>query len=151
MASDQEKFEKQERAKRLKAARETAGISGPKGVVDASDGKINENVYKGHESGRNGFTVSDGRAYAELFNVSLVWLYLGIGSSSPGEKMPATVSGEQEIKRLLRRIDKLPPGAVNPVWRVIDGYITDAEQSSPDHPDDQSEPANRRRESTPSE
>jgi hypothetical protein len=83
MASDQEKFEREERAKRLKAAREAAGFSGPKGVVAASDGKINENVYKAHEQGRNGFTVSDGRDYADLFTVSLEWVFLGVGTPSP--------------------------------------------------------------------
>lgn len=85
MASDQEKFEREERAKRLKAARETAGFSGPKAVVVASDGAINENVYKAHEQGRNGFTVSDGRVYSDLFGVSLMWLYLGEGSPTKTE------------------------------------------------------------------
>lgn len=80
MASDQEKFEREERAKRLKMARERAGLSGPKAVFVASGETINENNYKAHEQGRNGFTVSDGRRYADLFGVSLIWLYLGIGT-----------------------------------------------------------------------
>ena len=150
MASDQEKFEKQERAKRLKEARETAGISGPKGVVAASDGQINENVYKGHESGRNGFTVSDGRIYADLFNVSLEWLYLGIGSSVPREKLPENASGEAEVKKLLRRIDRLPEAALEPLWGLINFYLPKDDAQS-EHSPAHGQPAhpNRRREPAP--
>jgi plasmid maintenance system antidote protein VapI len=39
----------------------------------------------------------------------------------------AKVSGEKEVKAILRRIDGLPDDAVNPVWRLISGYIEDAE------------------------
>jgi hypothetical protein len=132
MASDQEKFEREERAKRLKAAREAAGFSGPKGVVAASDGKINENVYKAHEQGRNGFTVSDGRDYADLFNVSLEWLYLGVGTPSPKVDLPARVRGEVEVKKLLSRIDRLPEMALDPLWGLITFYLPkDALQSEP--------------------
>lgn len=139
MASDQEKFEKEERAKRLKAARQAAGFSGPKGVVSASGGEINENVYKGHESGRNGFTVSDGRVYADMFNVSLEWLYLGEGSPSGRAKVPTAASGEAEIKSLLRRIYKLPEAAIEPIWGLVTFYLPkDAAQSTPSPERDQS-------------
>jgi transcriptional regulator with XRE-family HTH domain len=36
-------------------------------------------------------------------------------------------SGESEVKALLRRIDGLPEEAINPLWRLISGYIEDAE------------------------
>ncbi|WP_128090491.1 helix-turn-helix transcriptional regulator [Ensifer sp. 1H6] len=139
MASDQEKFEREERAKRLKAARETAGLSGPKGVVNASDGKINENVYKAHEQGRNGFTVSDAREYAEMFNVSLEWLYLGNGSPVKKDSLPAKVSGEAEVKDLLRRIDRLPEVAIEPLWGLVTFYLPkDGDQSGRSPSRDQS-------------
>ncbi|HEV7319429.1 MAG TPA: hypothetical protein VGO04_12575 [Ensifer sp.] len=139
MASDQEKFEREERAKRLKAARETAGLSGPKGVVNASDGKINENVYKAHEQGRNGFTVSDAREYAEMFNVSLEWLYLGIGSPVPNEPAPSKAVGEAEVKKLLRRIDGLPEEALDPLWGLVTFYLPKGgDQPSHSPSDDQS-------------
>lgn len=150
MASDQEKFEREERANRLKAAREAAGLSGPKGVVAASEGAINENVYKAHEQGRNGFTVSDGRVYADLFGVSLIWLYLGIGAPDDTSKNSGKVRGESAVKDLLRRIDKLPEAAIGPVWVLIRGYLEDAEPRQQDLPHDRQSDANRHRESMPS-
>ncbi|WP_105430189.1 hypothetical protein [Neorhizobium sp. T6_25] len=62
---------------------------------------------------------------------------------------PKKISGEVEVKRLLAVIDGLPTEAVNPVWRMIDGYIKDAEQSPGSQPHDRSEPASRRRVPTP--
>jgi transcriptional regulator with XRE-family HTH domain len=35
-------------------------------------------------------------------------------------------SGEAEVKAVLRTIDGLPEEAINPVWRLISGYIEDA-------------------------
>lgn len=149
MASDQEKYEREERAKRLKAAREAANLSGPKAVVAASDGTINENVYKAHEQGRNGFTVSDGRTYANLFGVSLVWLYLGIGDDTQPAEVATKITDEAGTKALLRRID-VPEAAIGPLWRVIRGYLEDAGKLGPDLPRDQPEPANPHREVEPS-
>jgi len=90
MASDEEKFDKQQRAERLKVARIRAGLSGPKAVYDASEGAIDINLYKGHESGRNGFSVSEGRRYADLFGVPMTWLYLGIGTERDADLPGAT-------------------------------------------------------------
>ncbi|MGN6772508.1 MAG: helix-turn-helix transcriptional regulator [Rhizobiaceae bacterium] len=59
------------------------------------------------------------------------------------------VSGEAGIKKLLSRIDKLPASALQPLWRSIDGYIRDAERSSPDHSQAQTEPASRPHEPEP--
>jgi len=61
-----------------------------------------------------------------------------------------SVSGEAEIKRLLRRIKGLPPEAINPVWRLIGGYLEDAESHEQNQPHDQSESASRHREGQPS-
>lgn len=145
MANDQEKFEREERAKRLKAARESAGFSGARAVVAASDGKINENVYKAHEQGRNGFTVSDGRVYADLFNVSLVWLYLGLGSSRKIE----TETPETRLRSAMLAFGVSPTEigrAVSAVKLFVDE--TD-EQSEQDPHRDQSELSTRHRSTTP--
>ncbi len=59
------------------------------------------------------------------------------------------VSGEAAIKKLLGRIDKFPEAAIQPVWRMIDGYIIDAERSSQDRSPAQTEPASPRHEPEP--
>lgn len=141
MASDQEKFEREERAKRLKAARETAGFSGPKAVVTASNGAINENVYKAHEQGRNGFTVSDGRVYSDLFGVSLIWLYLGEGPVAKTE----TEAPEKRLRSAMLAFGVSPDElgrAVSAVKVFVDHLD---ERSSRDLPHDQSEPSIPRR------
>jgi len=61
----------------------------------------------------------------------------------------AKASGEAGIKALLATIEDLPDQAINPVWRMIDGYIRDAELPSENQRHGQSEPAIRRRVSTP--
>lgn len=61
------------------------------------------------------------------------------------------VSGERAVKELLRRIDKLPEAAIEPVWGLITFYLPkDAapQESSRDH--GQSEPPSHRRGSRPS-
>lgn len=77
MTNDDERIERDERAQRLKQAREAAGFAGPKAVADGL--KINVNTYKAHEQGRNGFGIASAHAYADFFNVSVAWLYMNIG------------------------------------------------------------------------
>lgn len=148
MATDQEKFEKQERAERLKMARKRANISGAKGVYDASEGAIDVNLYKGHESGRNGFSVSDGRRYAELFGVSLSWLYLGIGEID--EVAPAGIN--QQLRRAIVRLAEASPDLQERVANSIEFLLgLPTEQPSQGEFRDQPAPASHRRVSTPSE
>lgn len=78
MIKDVERREREERAARLRQARKAAGLKGPKDVV-AKHG-FNENNYKAHESGRNGFSPALAEEYAEAFGVSKKWLYLNIGA-----------------------------------------------------------------------
>jgi SOS-response transcriptional repressor LexA len=75
--SDQDKFERISRAERLKMARIDAGFKGVKSASSAHKWSVNN--YKAHESGRNGFTVSQAKIYAKAFKVSLQWLYFGLG------------------------------------------------------------------------
>lgn len=78
MRKDAERKEREERAERLKQARRAAGWAGPKAVADKFG--FNENVYKAHEMGRNGFSSAQAEDYAQAFEVSKKWLYLNIGS-----------------------------------------------------------------------
>ena len=39
----------------------------------------------------------------------------------------AEIYGEKQVKTALRRIRGLPEEAVNPLWRLISGYVEDAE------------------------
>ncbi|MFG1211972.1 S24 family peptidase [Xanthobacter flavus] len=67
--------EKLARASRLKQAREKAGISSPRAA--ARKFGWNEETYKAHETGRNGFDNDAGRAYAAAFDISFAWLMTG--------------------------------------------------------------------------
>ncbi len=145
MATDIEKFEKQQRAERLRQARTRARIAGPKGVYDASGGSIDINTYKGHESGRNGFSVSDARRYAELFGVSLTWLYLDMGQIEDAELPGAS----PELARAFARLVDSPKETQDVVVSFIDFQLGQAAKSPAKPPQDQRrgqyEPASGRR------
>lgn len=126
-------------AKRLEKARKDRGFRTPKDAARYFGWKYE--TYIQHEQGIRGITRASG-AYAKAFRVSEAWLLTGEGTGDPAEK----VSGEEAIKDLLSRIDKLPEAALQPLWRSIDGYIKDAEQSSPDHSQAQTELASHRHE-----
>lgn len=86
MLKEQEHFEREERARRLVEARKAAGLRGPKAVADALGwNESGLNKYKAHESGRNGFGISDAKIYADLFSVDVGWLMTGKGSPDPQE------------------------------------------------------------------
>lgn len=78
MASDEERRAREERAKRLVQARKAAGYAGPTAVHEAFGFDVNK--YKAHEAGRNGFGITDGKAYASAFGVAYEWLNSGAGS-----------------------------------------------------------------------
>ncbi len=104
----------------------------------------NYDTYAQHENGTRGIGRAADR-YAAAFRVSEAWLLTGEGDGGPSQK----VSGEQAIKELLSRIDKLPEAALQPIWRLIDGYIKDAEQSEPDPPPAETEHASPHHEREP--
>ena len=78
MTNRNEHLEREERAARLKVARQRADIGGYRKL--ATKFGWNENTYKAHENGRNGFGLADAKRYAKAFKVSLNWLNFGLGN-----------------------------------------------------------------------
>jgi len=129
-------------AKRLERARIDRGFRTAKDAARFFDWKYE--TYIQHEQGIRGIPRAAAK-YAKAFRVSEAWLLTGEGPTGPFEK----VSGEEAVKELLSRIDKLPEAALQPLWRSIDGYIKDAELLEPDRSPAQIEPASSRREPEP--
>ncbi|HTV69298.1 MAG TPA: hypothetical protein VMF90_12245 [Rhizobiaceae bacterium] len=149
MASDLEKFDKTERAKRLRQARVAAGFTGPTPVVEAAKGAVKLNNYKAHEQGRNGYSISEGRVYADLFGVPLTWLYLGIGAMKDAEIPGAT----PELKRVFARLVSAPEDLQQRVITSISFLLPPAgskAQQSPAEPDDRPKRTSRPRAKAPS-
>ena len=88
--SEKERFERAERANRLKEARISAGFSGVKSA--SAHHRWNVNNYKAHESGQNGYSTAQAKVYAEKFGVSLNWLWFGIGSPTDPDAVPPGIS-----------------------------------------------------------
>ncbi|NTG73262.1 helix-turn-helix transcriptional regulator [Agrobacterium rhizogenes] len=72
------------------------------------------------EAEKNGFTDKTLKALADALSCE-PWQLL----VEPGHD--AKVSSEGAVKELLRKIEGLPEEAINPVWRLISGYVEDAE------------------------
>ncbi|MBX4889808.1 helix-turn-helix domain-containing protein [Rhizobium bangladeshense] len=72
------------------------------------------------ETGRNGFTDKTLAAIAEALKCRPVDLLVPLGNDDK-------VEGEVAVKALLRKISGLPEDAINPLWRLISGYLEDAE------------------------
>ncbi len=87
--SDKERFERSERASRLKQARVQAGFGGVKSA-SAHHG-WNVNSYKAHETGQNGFSSEQAKVYAQAYKTSLSWLWFGTGSYSDVDTAPPSV------------------------------------------------------------
>lgn len=83
MINIDEQIEREARAARLLEARRRAGKGGAR-ILSQTYG-WNENRYKAHEIGRNGFGLADAKKYAKTFGVSLNWLYFGTGSPEDAE------------------------------------------------------------------
>lgn len=121
-----EKTERERRAARLKAARMKAGYRGPKDLEDRAG--INPNNYKAHESGRNGFGISDARLYAKTFNVSLQWLNFNVGSIN--DVYVETTDLQREAIDLLQQ---LPPSVQQSMVESLRSLVAalDAQQTAP--------------------
>jgi DNA-binding XRE family transcriptional regulator len=102
MTNDDERNERDERARRLRDARERAGFSGQKAVAEALN--INVNTYKAHENGRNGFGVAAAQEYARLFRISAVWLYMNVGSPDD----VGFLGNNEQLRKLFERIASAP-------------------------------------------
>ena len=116
MSDDMEKFEKMDRAVRLKHARTTAGFSGP--IPAARENGWNENTYKKHEGGQNGFTLTDAKKYAVAFGVRWEWLYLG-------EKPPKARSELTYDPRDPAEPDPIDPDGANTVGEYTPNNLPD--------------------------
>lgn len=130
-------------AKRLEQARKDRGFRTPKDAARFFNWTYE--TYIQHEQGIRGISRAAGK-YAKAFRVSEGWLLTG-----EDKGLPTKVSGEEAVKDLLSRIDRLPEAALQPLWRSIDGYIKDAARlgQSPDQV--QTEPSSPRHEQAPSE
>lgn len=81
-----------ERAARLKLARENAGYTSPRKAAEALG--WNQNTYRAHESGANGFENDTGQKYAQGFRVDFGWLMTGEGESeAPVATLRAPIVG----------------------------------------------------------
>lgn len=75
-------IEREERATRLRVARESAGLKSPRQA--AKKFGWNQSTYRAHEAGWNGFDNDAGRKYALKFEVDLAWLMTGQGPAPAG-------------------------------------------------------------------
>jgi hypothetical protein len=78
MINIDERTERENRAARLRRAREAADLGGYRKLANRFG--WNENTYKAHEQGKSSFGIVDARKYAKTFGVSLQWLFMGIGN-----------------------------------------------------------------------
>lgn len=81
--------ERRARAERLVTARKEAGYRGAQSTAEHFGWNVNS--YKAHESGRNGFGITDAKKYAEAFDVSVDWLNFGDGPPVAAPPAPKTV------------------------------------------------------------
>lgn len=86
----------------------------------ASEAGLSTTAVHNLESGKNGFTDKTLAALAKALDCRPADLLLPVEGAGKA-------SGEVAIKKLLRQIDGLPEEAINPVWRLISGYVEDAE------------------------
>ena len=91
--SKDEKAEREAKADRLVEARKAADFSGAPSTAKRFGWE--ENTYKAHESGRNGFGIADGRKYAKAFGVELCWLMLGQGPMYEEPRLTVVPVGQE--------------------------------------------------------
>lgn len=132
MLKDTEKHEREERAARLVQARKAANHTSA--VAAAKAFGWNENRYKAHEAGRNGFGIADARAYADAFHTTPEWLNFGDGGAgistelrqvSPERLMPVTVNGKVAAG-LFREVDDFDQSAPERIWEEPDPEFPNA-------------------------
>lgn len=97
------------------------------------------------ETQKSPYSQSQLEGLAKLYRVSVADLLM-VDPLGPGPK----VSGDMNVRKHLAMIDGLPEAAIDTLMVFISGYLRGGEQSQPDQPHGQSEPASRRREEEPS-
>lgn len=132
MSKDLERKEREERASRLVQARKAASYSSA--VAAAKAFGWNENRYKAHEAGRNGFGIADARAYAEAFGTTLEWLNFGSDTAdsapelrlvAPSQALPVLVNGKVAAG-VFREVDDFDQSAPERVWEPPDAMFPHA-------------------------
>lgn len=83
-------------------------------LMETSDANVSRLL-----SGQRGMDLDWLHAFAKALDVPVARLFQQPGAT-------AKAKTEAEVKALLKRIDGLPADALNPVWRLISGYIEDA-------------------------
>ena len=86
MKNTDKRAERDNRAARLKMARERADLGSYRKL--ATRFGWNENTYKSHEQGKSSFDQVDARKYAKAFGVSLQWLFMGVGAPDDADDHP---------------------------------------------------------------
>lgn len=76
------------RGQRLREARERAGFTRPKDVIDRHNRRGVKSSYYQHEKGSVPFSFKYAQLYAGIFGVSAEWLYSGKGPMIEGETNP---------------------------------------------------------------
>ena len=125
MLKDTEKREREERAARLVTARKAAGHRSAVAAAKASG--WNENNYKAHEAGRNGFGIADARAYAEAFNTTPEWLNFGDAGDAKVPELrliqervgPVLVNGKTAAG-VFREVDDFDQSEPEKIWEAVD-------------------------------
>jgi len=123
MSDDIEKAEREERAERLRRARVRAQRGGPTAVAEAL--KMSLNTYKAYEQGRNGYSVTTARQFADFFGVSLAWLYLGLGSIEETD-LPGASS---DLRRVFARAVDAPQMVQEQIISFAEFQLSRASQS----------------------
>lgn len=133
MLKDTEKREREERAARLVQARRDAGHTSA--IAAARKFGWNENRYKAHEAGRNGFGIADARLYAQAFHTTPEWLNFGDVGAPAGSELRLVVPDArlQPVKvagivaaGLFREVDDMDQSEPERVWEEPDPEFPDA-------------------------
>lgn len=112
--------EREERLRRAARLVEARARAGHKGAITAARAiSVDENRYKAHESGRNGFGISDARIYAKAYGVSLAWLNFGIGSIND-----PYVDVSAETQEYIDLLETLPEDVRQSQLAALRGLVT---------------------------
>ena len=126
MFKDLERKEREDRATRLVQARKEAGYSSA--VAAARQFGWNENKYKAHEGGRNGFGIADARAYADAFRTTPEWLNFGSDNEAgspelrlvPSTQMVPVIVNGKTAAGVFREVEDFDQSTPERIWEAPD-------------------------------
>lgn len=120
---------KKDRARRLKLARQEAGLDGPAAAIAVHNWQ--KNSYPAHENGNASFSFEQAQTYADAYGVGAEWLYSGRGPKRPNQyvKVIGRVGADPEGRIIRTAADEpadtvpLPAGATtDSVALLVDGH-----------------------------